>query len=363
MKRILAVSLTLFGDTLLSLPALVAIRKEMPAAKIGYLVGPSFHELFENQPFIDDVIFANTPDHKNIDGVVKVWRLYRVIRNFSPDVAFIFAGSPHYMPLILRLAGVKKVFCIPNKGIYRLLCTNSNLGRDSELDITKHGIEDRLKAVRLYGIEAKPTPIRLEVQKKWITEAMNWLRQKGWLGKDIVVFQVLASSPARVWPKERFVSLALKLMGEFPDLRFVITGSSNERSYCETISALVNDERLTVSAGELSICGLAGLFSKAILLVTPDTGAMHLGHAVGISTVCLYSWSDENRTRALDKDFDHIIIKQTPPDFPNSKPEDKANALSFVPLDDVFFACVQVIKKQKCPLEWEFRDQENIKPR
>ena len=92
MERILAISLTLFGDTLLSLPALVAIRKEIPAAKIGYLVGPSFHELFENQPFINDVIFANTPDHKDIDGVVKVWRLYRVIRNFSPDVAFIFAG-------------------------------------------------------------------------------------------------------------------------------------------------------------------------------------------------------------------------------------------------------------------------------
>ena len=97
-----------------------------------------------------------------------------------------------------------------------------------------------------------------------------------------------------------------------------------------------------------SLCGLAGLLSKAILLVTPDTGAMHLGaRLLGISTVCLYSWSDENRTRALDKDFDHIIIKRPPPDFPNSKPEDKANALSFVPLEDVFFACIRVIKKKK----------------
>ena len=71
MKRILAISLTLFGDTLLSLPALVALREEIPAAKIGYLVRPSFHQLFENQPFIDDVLYANTPDHKNIDGFVK----------------------------------------------------------------------------------------------------------------------------------------------------------------------------------------------------------------------------------------------------------------------------------------------------
>lgn len=347
MVRILAISLTLFGDTLLSLPALAAIRKEIPAAKIGYLVRPSFYKLFENQPFIDNALFADTPDHKNIDGFVKAWRLYRTIRNFSPDVAFIFAGSPQYIILILRLAGVKKVFCVPNKGIYRLFCTNSTLGKDSELDMTKHGIEDRLKAVRLYGIEAKLTPLRLEVQKNWTTEAINWLSQKGWVDKDIVVFQVLASHPERVWPKERFVSLALKLMGEFPDLRCVITGSPNEKPYCDTISALVNDERITTSAGELSLCGLAGLLSKSILLVTPDTGVTHLAHAAGISTVCLYSWTDENRTRALDEKFDHIIIKRPPPNFPNSNPEDKAKALSFVPLEDVFFACVQVIKNKK----------------
>lgn len=347
MERILAISLTLFGDTLLSLPALVALRKEKPEARIGYLVPPAFHKLFETQPFIDDVLFAATPARKNIDGLVKAWKLYRVVRNYSPDSAFIFAGSPLYMILILRLAGVKKVFSVPNKGIYRLLCTNSSLGEDSEVDITQHGIDDRLKALRLDGIEAELTPLRLEVQKNWITEAENWLRHKGWLGKDIVVFQALASSPERVWPKERFASLALKLMGEFPDLRCVITGSPNERPYCETISALANDDRIAVSAGDLSVCGLAGLLSKAALLVTPDTGVIHLGHAVGISTVSLYSWTDENRTKALDEDFDHIIIKRPPPDFPNSKPEDKAIALSFIPLEDVLVACTQVIKNKK----------------
>ena len=103
---------------------------------------------------------------KILMALLRQWRLYRVIRNFSPHVAFIFEGSPRYMALILRLAGVKKVFCVPNKGIYRLLCTNSTLGTDSELDITKHGIEDRLKAVRLHGIEAKPTSMTARSTKK-----------------------------------------------------------------------------------------------------------------------------------------------------------------------------------------------------
>lgn len=344
MRRVLAISLAALGDGILSLPALDALREAMPTATIGFLVPPAFGSLYEGYPGIDQVLSSPVPGDRTWPGVRDVCHLFSVLHRFTPDTALIFVGSPGYIPALLRLCGTRRVIRVPNRGRFRRLLSNSCLIPENDWDTREHGIEDRLRAVRLLGLEAQLHPPRLPVQDAWRLESRRWLAKMGWRDGRLAVFQVLANSPRRIWPRDRFVALAGKLLAVDPDLRVVITGSPSERSYCEALKADAGDSRVGVSAGEIRLPGLAALLSQASLVVTPDTGTMHLAHAVGAPTVCLYALSEVHRTCALDNSVPHVVIQRLPPGFPNHSELDRKNCMAYIALADVLEACVEVIR-------------------
>ncbi|CAG0970454.1 heptosyltransferase III [Anaerolineae bacterium] len=353
MSRVLAVSLTALGDTLLSLPALKSLHEAFPESRIAFLVRPPFSRLYEESGVADEVIAMPTPSTKNLKGCVTLARMYQAIARFSPDTAVIFSGSPDYVVPLLRLAGAKRVVHVPNRHRFRFLLSNRALSPTSEWDVREHAVEDRLRAVRLLGVKAATEPLTLPVQEGWKSEALAWLSGKGWKGKQVIVFQLCSSNFRRAWPRERFSRLACDLFVESPDAICVLTGAPDEREYCEGVREMANDARVVVSAGELSLTGLAGLLSLADLVVTPDTGTMHLAHAVRAPTVSLYGLYDLHRTIPLDDVHPHIEIQRFPPNHPHSKPEDRDNAgMQFIPYEDVFNACMKIlaIRSSRLPI-------------
>jgi len=344
MKRVLAVSLSALGDTLLALPALEALREAFPGGRVALLVRPPFSRLYEEAGVVDEVIAASTPAAKTPEGLNTVIRLYQAISRFSPDTAVIFSGSPDYVVPLLRLAGARKVIHVPNRHRFRFLLSNRPLSSASEWDVREHAVEDRLRAVRLLGVKAATVPLTLPIQEGWKSEALAWLSGKGGKGKSLIVFQLCSSNFRRAWPRERFSRLACDLFVEYPDAICVLTGAPDERAYCEGVREMANDARVVVSAGELSLPGLAGLLSLADLVVTPDTGTMHLAHAVRAPTLSLYGLYDLHRTIPLDDMHPHIEIQRFPPNYPHCKPEDRANAgMQFIPYEDVFNACMKIL--------------------
>ena len=343
--RLLGISISALGDTVMCLPALDALRRSYPNAQIGFLVRPEFKDLFGGQPSVDVVLGAAVPSAKTIEGLRKLVDLARVVRNFKPDAAFLFVGTPRYVELILRLSGAKKIYRVPNYTGIRWLLTNRKLSAENDWDTTKHGIEDRLRAVRLFGVRATLTPMQLSVSGAWVSEAMEWLKAREWTNQRIVVLQVGASSIRRRWPQDRFAALACRLVTEFSNARCVITGSLHELAYCRQVVDFANDDRVATSAGELSLCGLAGLISLSSLLVTPDTGTMHLGHAVGVNSVCLYTFSDVQRTQALDDGYLHTIIQRRPLPTTKLSPEQMDSCMSLLSLEDVYDVCSDVLRR------------------
>lgn len=344
MKKVLAVSLTALGDALMSLPALNALRRELPEARIGFLTRSAFRGLFENYPSCDWLMAVDGPEGKTFAGLEKAWEIFSTIRAFQPDTAVVFLGSPNYLVPLLRLAGVRRIVQVPNKHRFRRLLTNSSLSPDNDWDVREHAVEDRLRAVRLLGLEGRPEPITLPVQETWRYEARSWLDRAGREKGKVIVFQLCSSNFRRAWPKDRFARLAGDLLLAFPGSLCVITGAPHERQYCESVRELSGDERVKVSAGELSLPGLAGLLAEADLFVTPDTGTMHLGHAVRTPTVSLYGLYDLHRTVPLDKDRPHIEIQRLPPEWPNVKDEDRSNSgMKYIPYEAVYDACLKVL--------------------
>lgn len=96
-----------------------------------------------------------------------------------------------------------------------------------------------------------------------------------------------ASRPERQWPPENFARAARLLLAKVP-CRFFIFGSAGERPLGEALLRLLPPGTGTLLAGETDLPGLAGQLTGLDLLLTNDTGPMHLAAAVGTPVVALF---------------------------------------------------------------------------
>jgi ADP-heptose:LPS heptosyltransferase len=306
-RRILAISCTALGDTLMSTPGLRALRRAYPAAHITLLVHPSLQALFAGLPEVDELL--------PYDGKWRGFgRITRQLKNY--DLAAIFHGNEPQATPLAYLSGARHIFKLPNGNRWNFLLSNRTplLGWDD----FRHGIDQRLAVARLAGaavVEDRRMSMPLHATGG---EALNRaLAERGWQAARIVALQPGASTMSRRWPRSRFIATAVQLAERHPDLRFVVTGSPAEADLCREIAAgieaaasLPAGNRAWASAGQLPLLALPWLLQRAALLVTGDTGPMHLAVTVGTPVVALFAVSDPTRSGpAYDLDK-HIVIRK-----------------------------------------------------
>ena len=308
-RRILAISCTALGDTLMTTPALRSLRATYPQAHITLLVHPSLQALFTGLPEVDELI--------PYDGK---WRGFRrtasLLKRQGYDLAAIFHGNEPQATPLAYLSGARHIFKLPNNNRWNFLLSNRQplLSWD---DFT-HGIEQRLAVAKLAGASGDVSrrmavPLHAAGQ-----EALDKsLAELGWQTANIVAFQPGASTMSRRWPRSRFIAAAQQLAALHPDLRFVVTGSPAEALLCQEVAAgieaaapLAGGTRAWASAGKLPLIALPALLQRASLLVTGDTGPMHLAVTVNTPVVALFAVSDPARSGpAYDLDK-HLIIRK-----------------------------------------------------
>jgi ADP-heptose:LPS heptosyltransferase len=96
-----------------------------------------------------------------------------------------------------------------------------------------------------------------------------------------------ASQPQRCWPPEKYAQVGLRLLAARP-CHFFIFGSRSERPLGEKLAALLPPGTTSLCAGGTSIAGLAALLSRLNLLITNDTGPMHLAAAVNTPVLAFF---------------------------------------------------------------------------
>lgn len=109
-------------------------------------------------------------------------------------------------------------------------------------------------------------------------------------GRPIVVLNPNAGDMAleRRWPAERAAELLRRLVA-LGRLNLVLTGSDDERSYVESIETLAGAEgRVIVLAGRLDLEGFVALLERAAVVITNDSGPLHLARAAGAAVVALF---------------------------------------------------------------------------
>lgn len=300
-RNIIVVSSTALGDTLLSTPAIRAVRRAYPRAHIVALFNNANMELFSNNPWIDGVI----PYYGGYKGF---FRTARSLRAVKPDFALILHGNEPQATPLCYLSGARFIFKLPNNSRFNFLLSNAEpvVGWE-ELG---HGIEARLKCAALVGCPVNDTRMELFVAQADVEATEGFLSANGVRRDDIAIgFQPGASTVSRQWFPDRFVELGKKLLTAYPQAKIILTGSKDEVLLCERIALEIGEGALNV-AGRLPLRQLPPLIRRLQCLVTGDTGPMHVAITSGTPVVALYAVADAGRTGPLyDKDR-HVVIQK-----------------------------------------------------
>jgi heptosyltransferase-2 len=155
-------------------------------------------------------------------------------------------------------------------------------------------------------------------------EAARWRERLG-DGAPVVGLFPGSNAPARRWPAERFVAAGAALARR--GVRIVVLGGPGERDLTRRVAEGVPGA--LDAGGATDLPGLAALLSMCNLVVTNDTGPMHLAGAVGVTTVTLWGSSDPAEVRPVGARDARVTGAPLPckPCFRNQCPRSGAGTL------------------------------------
>jgi heptosyltransferase I len=312
--RILIIKLSAIGDVVHSLPVLSALKKLYPNSSIHWLVEEAAAGLLQDHPLLDRVLICR---RKSWISGLKQGRIsvLREFRDFSGMVR-----AEHY-DLILDLQNlIKSAFWVAMaRGSRKVgfsstrelayLPLNEKIGPE---DFTLHAVDRYLEFVRYLGnyngqldFPVPVTPIHVERVDQLLTEV-------GLNDKRVVAVHPMALWPTKLWKSKSFTELADRLAKEL-GLGVVFTGGEQDRASVEAITARLSPSPVNF-CGRLDLLELAALFKRCALVISTDTGPMHLAAAMGTPVVALFGPTAPDRTGPYGPG--HIVVRTGVPCSP-----------------------------------------------
>lgn len=288
---------TALGDTIFNTPVFRFFRQNFPHVRTVALLNPSTAPLFKTDPNIDEILLY---DGKK-GGFL---RALSQLKKIKPDVVFILhSNEPEATPLAV-LSGAKYVFKLPNAGSkFNPFHSNAPEPYGDE----RYVVLNRLEQLKFVGIESRDTRLNLYLRDEDFTRVDEML--KGYGARKFIGFQMGASTVSRQWFLQRWQQLA-EIILERTDAVIVLTGSPAERAMTAQLEDALKNPRVINAAGKFSLREAAALIARLDLLITPDTGPLHVAAALKTPTIGLFAVaSPVNSNPNFDENI-HKFIKK-----------------------------------------------------
>lgn len=297
-RTIVVISSTAVGDTLMTLPTLHALRERFPAARLVLLAHRRVAPLMAGQPGLDRVIALR--------GLGSAWQL----RRERPDAVLIAHGNEPEASRLAWLSGARYVIKHPHRHPSPELLSTPVIPSDYD-PLQEHGIVNRLRAAAWLGAATGNTRMAYAIPAPRHGEAEGLLARHGIQAGDIcVAFQAGAANLYKMWPADSFMLLAKRLLAEVPRCKVVLLGSGGERELNAAIAQGVRDPRVVNLSGATPLELLPAVLSRMQLLVTNDTGTMHMAIAVDTPTLSLFVPTEDWGVGPIQRPDLHRVIKK-----------------------------------------------------
>jgi len=300
-QRILVVKLWAIGEVLMSLPALESLRRAFPAARITLLVGQVAAGVVRHNPNLDEVVEVDEQTFLK-PRLGALWRLSQDLRRRRFDLALSFH---HSLPvnLFLRATGSRVRAGFDRRGegwplTHRIPWEQRLLHQTEEY----HQVVSQVSGNGMGSpaISGKAPPLVFRPSAADLERADEVLAEVG-LDRPLIALLPTGGSNAaasgldsnihlKVWPPSFYGELA-KLLVERLSARVVVVGAEAEQSARDEILRIARDEVVDL-VGKLSLGELGALLARCDLVVTNDSGPMHLAAAVGAPLLALFGPTD-----------------------------------------------------------------------
>jgi heptosyltransferase II len=284
------------GDAVMCEPSLRGLRSLFPEANVTMLAKPVIAELFIDHPGLTRVLVYDDKDaHAGIAGK---WSLAGMLRQHRFDLAVLFQNA-FEAAFIAWLAGIPRRYGYATDGRVFLL-TEPVAVPDRKAPV--HQVQyywNLLKPLGLVGTASSPMLLVSEDENRRVDAR---LASGGVASSDLLIGINPGSTygSAKRWLPDRFAEVARRLAGGLqPDeparVAVVIFGAKGEESLGKDIASRI-EGRSVVLSGATTIRELMALVTRCRVLITNDTGPMHIAAACGVPVVAVFGPTDWQTT-------------------------------------------------------------------
>lgn len=299
-KNVLLVNITRLGDMLQATPTIAGIKEENPDCRITVLVEKQFEGICHWLPHIDEVMSIDLGmtvralargGEGTIEAYDIVHELVEDLRKRNFDFCLNMSSSA-YTALLLRLVGVtrhggwtsdEEGHRVIESDWAKLFATsvfhqNRQFNSINLVDIFRCSAD----------VEKHPEKLQVIVDPEAEVKMQSLITDAGFTNTGpLIAIQAGASQGKRQWAPVKFIALIKELLAS-QNARIILTGTTKELSIIEPIAAGVDSENVFIAAGKTNIAELAALLSLVDILVTGDTGPMHICAATGTPVVSMF---------------------------------------------------------------------------
>ncbi len=283
---ILVVRTDRIGDVVLTTAAVRALRRNFPDARIAMMVTPSTRQLVEGNPDIDEVIIHDRSGKNK--GIVGFWRQVFNLRHKKFDWAIIF-HTKRWTNMFCFFAGIPRRTGYSNEKYGFLL--NDPVVDDRDAGI-KHEAEYCLDILNSVGVPAPLSEIQcvIPINKDSDAWADSWCRENHFEPKDLIIINPSASDPARQWPAVRFAKI-IEILQTKSIGPLAVIGMKNDIAAQNLLSLVQSTEQVKVFdlRGKTSMSQLIALLRKSRMLISNDTGPVHIAAALKTPVVSIFT--------------------------------------------------------------------------
>ncbi|MDQ1333582.1 MAG: Lipopolysaccharide heptosyltransferase [Thermodesulfobacteriota bacterium] len=352
--NILIVKLSAIGDVVHALPFLEALRKKFRGARIDWVVEEDSSQILFGHPALNRVIVSRRKSWQI--RLTKTTRPVSVIRDICHFLNEL--RSSHY-DLVIDLQGLLKsgVWVGLSKGRRKIGISGSREGagcflseRPIPVNYGQHAIDRYLRVAEYIGCDGAGRGGRIPYDESDRESVDEVLDRHGIQHGPLVAINPMAKWPTKLWEAERFAVLARRIRDEL-GCEVVFTGSNSDRPVIRRMMGRMPSPPLNL-AGQTSLKELAYLYTRCKLLVTTDTGPMHMAAAMGCRVVALFGPTAPWRTGPYGKG--HKVIRSGIGCSPCFKKRcDHMTCMKEIGVDQVFEAVEKALRNSGI---WEFRD-------
>ncbi len=285
--NLLVIKYSSLGDVINAVPAVRLLKRNCPDSRIYWLLNREYEGLLSGARYIDEIVVYGGR------GLGATLDVVRKIRSLRIDVVIDLQGL-FKSGLIGYLSGARERVCFPHTREFSSIFYTRRLGLERGSGV--HAVVENASVVEelVDGRAGATYEFDLPVDEAAIERAGCMVKDGTGGDGPLVVISPTSRWATKRWGAERFARLGDLLAGD-GGARVVFTGAAGDLDYIEGIREGMKNPALNL-AGKTDIKTLVAVLKAADLVVSCDSGPMHIASAVGTPVVAIFGPTDPGYT-------------------------------------------------------------------